>query len=87
MLLQCEFQYDITQTVRLTNGSQCAEGTMQSPPTAKRCPVNLSQVHSPGPFYQIATAEVASCDDGPQDCASPRPLRVVQCHCYSRVMS
>jgi len=43
MLLQCEFQYNITQTVRLTNGSRRAECAVQSHPTAKWCPVNLSR--------------------------------------------
>jgi len=41
--------------------------------------LSTSRIHSPGPFHQIATAEVASCDHGPtswpQDCASPRPLK------------
>ena len=51
MLLQCEFQYDITQTVRLTNGSQIAACRMchAVPSYRQAMPYALSTTHIHSP--------------------------------------
>jgi len=67
MLLQCEFLYDITQTVHLTSGSWSGACRMCNAVTSYRqaMPSALSTTHLHFPLSQIAAAEVASCDHGP----------------------
>jgi len=51
MLLQCEFQYDITQTVHLTSGSQCEACRMRNAVTSYRqampSALSTTHIHSP----------------------------------------
>jgi len=103
MLLQCKFQYDITQTVRLANGSGtrgvwCAECANQSPPTAGRCPM-LSQPHTFTLAFissrllrlQVVTTGRRRCPRAHHTFFSAgtqhSAVSSVQCHCYLRVVS
>jgi len=66
MLLQYEFQYDITQTVCLTSGSRSVACRMRNAVTSYRqaMPSALSTTHVHTLFHQMAAAQVTGCDHG-----------------------